>query len=596
MDVKTAGGREIKSNYNFAGYLRVAKYAKYIGKELAVKVLLGVCVTGTFVFQAVLLARGTGAVFDKAPFSTVFAFYMLVIICIGVRSLLVRFLEYYTKQTAGKLKAVLREMVVGKLLSLGPGYQADKRSGRFQSLVTDGIEYLEPYLVNYVPQVFITVFSVLPIVIYIFTLEATVGTIVAVSVLLAIVIPHFLMPFYTKACVGYWQEYAVLNSQYIDTMQGMNTLKLFNAEKEKGRELFSSSESFRLRQLASTRYSLLASDVITLMAAVATTITTGIAAYSCLHGRLEAAGLLNITFLVIECVRPVSTLNDTWHSSNLGLSVAGELLEILEEPVADEGKRDAKKSGIDGGLPVLRFENVSFRYRTERGYALKDVSMTAGAGETVAVAGSSGAGKSTIVNLVLRFYDVNEGAVTINGTDIRDYDIEYLRSKIAVVFQSTYLFYGTVKENIRMANPEATDEMVIQAAKAADAHGFIVSLPYGYNTMVGERGETLSGGQRQRIAIARAILKNAPILIMDEATSSIDAASEKEIQETLERLEGRFTTIVIAHRLSTIRKARRIYVLDEGRVAEVGSHTELMDKQGIYYRLAETQNGETKNG
>ncbi|NLH02133.1 MAG: ABC transporter ATP-binding protein, partial [Clostridiales bacterium] len=215
MDVKTAGGREIKSNYNFAGYLRVAKYAKYIGKELAVKVLLGVCVTGTFVLQAVLLARGTGAVFDKAPFSTVFAFYMLVIICIGVRSLLVRFLEYYTKQTAGKLKAVLREMVVGKLLNLGPGYQADKRSGRFQSLVTDGIEYLEPYLVNYVPQVFITVFSVLPIVIYIFTLEATVGTIVAVSVLLAIVMPHFLMPFYTKACVGYWQEYAVLNSQYI---------------------------------------------------------------------------------------------------------------------------------------------------------------------------------------------------------------------------------------------------------------------------------------------------------------------------------------------------------------------------------------------
>lgn len=585
----------LNSMFNLAGYLRVAKYSKLIEKELTLKVLCSVLVTATYVAQAVFLARGTGLVFEQASFQVILLFYLLVLACIGLRSLLINYLGGYTKKIAGKLKTILRERVVGKLLELGPGYQVDKRSGRFQSLVTDGIEYLEPYLVNYVPQIFITLLSVIPLVIYIFTLQTTVGIIVTVSVILAIVMPHFLMPFYTKACVGYWQEYAVLNSQYIDTMQGMNTLKLFNMEKTKGRELAASSEKFRLRQLVNTRYSLLSSDGITLMIAVATSITTGIAAISCSRGALSAAGLLNIMFLVIECVRPVGALNDAWHASNLGLSVASELLDILEEPVAIQDQKNSDEAGLEGGLPQIEFENVCFQYSSEREYALRDVSLQIGAGETIAIVGSSGSGKSTLVNLLLRFYDVGAGRISINGTDIRDFNLEYLRSRIAVVFQNTYLFYGTIRDNVRMAAPDATDEEIECAAKSANAHDFILSLPHGYNTVVGERGATLSGGQRQRIAIARAILKNAPILVLDEATSSVDAASEAEIQETLERLNGRFTTIIIAHRLSTIRNANRIYVLNQGSIAEEGTHAELLKAKGIYRNLTVAQNGGLSN-
>lgn len=589
--VRSIQGNEIENNYNLTGYLRIAKYCRYIKKEIIIKIILNILVTGTYVLQAILLAKGTAAVFAGEPFRIVLSFYSVVIFCIILRAILIKYLEGYTKLIAGKLKAKLREFVIDKLLRLGPGYQADKRSGRFQSLVTDGIEYLEPYLVNYIPQIFITVLSVFPLVIYIFTVDAAVGIILVVSTLLAVLLPHFLVSFYTNACVGYWQEYAILNSQYIDAMQGMNTLKVFNGSKKKGTELAKASECFRQRQLINTRYSLLTSNTIIFMIAVASSITIGIAAYKCSDGRITTNELLNIMFLVIECVRPIGILNDAWHSSNLGLSVASELLEILEEPITDNNCKNARKDGLEQGLPNIEFENVSFQYNNKREFALSNVSFSLDAGNSVAVVGESGSGKSTIVNLLLRFYDTKIGKIKINGVDIQDYDIEYLRSKISVVFQTTFLFYGTVRDNIRMAAPDATDEQIIEAAKASNAHEFIMSLPKQYDTIVGEKGENLSGGQRQRIAIARAILKDAPILIMDEATSNVDTENEKEIQETLEKLEGKFTRILIAHRLSTIRNAKQIYVFDKGHLTETGTHTELMKKRGSYYYLTKIQDG-----
>lgn len=581
---------EIETNdINFAGYLKVARYAKYIEKELVFKVFLGLVVTGTYVVQAVCLARGVGAVFDQASFGKILLYFSVVAVCIVSRGFLVRYTEGYTKIVAGKMKTVLREKIIGKLLLLGPGYQADKRSGRFQSLVTDGVEYLEPYLVNYLPQVAIVIFSVIPMIVYIFVQSFFAGLIVAVAVLLAIFMPHILMPLYVKSCVGYWRQYASLNSQYIDTMQGMNTLKLFNAEAEKGAELAAASEKFRLRQLTTTRHSLFSSGIIAMMIGVATSFATGVAAYLSVGGGLSVAALLTIMFLVIECVRPVGELNNHWHCSMMGFSVSSELLDILYAPVTAKEKEKASRDHIEDGLPEIRFENVRFRYQAKREYALSDMNFTIKPGETAAIVGSSGVGKSTLVNLLLRFYDVDGGAIRINGKDIRDYSLDYLRSKIAVVFQNTYLFYGTVRDNIAMANPDAAEDEIVAAAKAANAHDFIVSLPKGYDTLVGERGDTLSGGQRQRIAIARAILKKAPILMMDEATSSVDAASEKLIQETMERLKGQFTTIMIAHRLSTIKNAEQIYVFDEGTLAEKGTHEELLNQAGIYHQLTEAQ-------
>ncbi len=570
-------------------YIKVAKYVKYVKSEVILKIFLSLLVTGTYVLQAVCLSKGIAKVFAGDNFKTAAVYYMAVALLIVIRGLLVRYLEGYTKKIAGKLKGVLREKIIGKLLLLGPAYQADKRSGKMQSLVTDGVEYLEPYLINYIPQIFVVLFSVVPMWLYILWLNRAAGIILIIAILSAIIIPHMLMPFTSKSSIGYWREYAILNAQYVDTMQGMNTLKILAAEKYKGNELHKNSESFRQRQIVNTRNSLVSSAVIVFMMGMATSVTTGVAAYACSRGTLSYAGLLNIMFLVIECVRPVGEMNNAWHSSYLGLSVSKEFIEIVNEPVKISSPANVSKFPEKNGLPDIRFHDVDFSYTKERGKALKNVSFEIEEGRTVAFVGESGSGKSTIINLLMRFYDTEKGQISINGTDIRKMDTEELRKNIAVVFQNTYLFYGTVMENIRMARPDATEEEVFQAAKIAHAHEFIMELENGYDTLVGERGTTLSGGQRQRLSIARAILKNAPILIMDEATSSVDAATEEMIQETMNGIRKKYTTILIAHRLSTVQNADKIYVLNKGKIVEEGNHKELLEKKGFYYSLIEAQ-------
>ncbi len=227
----------------------------------------------------------------------------------------------------------------------------------------------------------------------------------------------------------------------------------------------------------------------------------------------------------------------------------------------------------------VEFRNVSFSYEGAQP-ALREVSMSAEPGQMIGLCGKSGAGKSTLVNLLCRFYDVTEGQILIDGIDVRDFDVKFLRRQIGLVLQEPYLFHGTIADNIRYGNAEASEEAVISAARAANAHDFIVGFPDGYDTLVGERGQSLSGGERQRISIARAILHNPRILILDEATSSVDTETEREIQQALNRLvEGR-TTFAIAHRLSTLTSADRLVVLENGKIVEQGTHRELVDREG----------------
>ena len=220
---------------------------------------------------------------------------------------------------------------------------------------------------------------------------------------------------------------------------------------------------------------------------------------------------------------------------------------------------------------------------------LKGVNLCVQQGEILAIVGKSGAGKSTLINLLMRLYDVDDGVIKIDGTDIRDMSQEMLRRNIGVVLQENYLFHGTVFDNITYAKPDATHEEVIAASKVSGAHQFIMKLPDGYNTYIGERGQTLSGGEKQRISIARAMLHNPQILILDEATASLDTETEKNIQDALQKLTERRTTIAIAHRLSTLRNATKLVVLDKGKIAEIGTHNELLEKKGIYYNLVMAQ-------
>jgi ATP-binding cassette subfamily B protein len=293
------------------------------------------------------------------------------------------------------------------------------------------------------------------------------------------------------------------------------------------------------------------------------------------------------TGFLLGFYEPIMELANSNRMVTRAASSAQRVFEVLDTPPdIYSTSKSIRKPTFEGNV---EFRNVSFSYEGAQP-ALRDVSLKVEAGQMIGLCGPSGAGKSTFVNLLCRFFDVTDGQILIDGIDIRDYDVKWLRRQIGMVLQEPYLFHGTIADNIRYGNPEADHAEIIRAAKAANAHDFIVGFPDGYDTMVGERGQSLSGGERQRISIARAILHNPRLLILDEATSSVDTETEKQIQQALDRLvEGR-TTFAIAHRLSTLQAADRLIVLEKGRIVEQGLHAELVDKKdGVYAKLHKTQ-------
>lgn len=300
-------------------------------------------------------------------------------------------------------------------------------------------------------------------------------------------------------------------------------------------------------------------------------------------GMIDVTDLITFLLYINVLTEPVKTLIDFTEQFQNGYTGFERFLEIMA--IKPDIEDDANAADLPAAAGAVDFENVSFRYEENSEKVLSHVNLHVDAGEYVALVGSSGAGKSTLCSLIPRFYDVTGGSVFIDGRDIRSVKLKSLRDQIGIVQQDVYLFVGTVYDNIRYGKPDASREEVIEAAKNANAHEFILSLPNGYDTDIGQRGIKLSGGQKQRLSIARVFLKNPPILIFDEATSALDNESEKVVQESLEKLAKNRTTFVIAHRLSTIRNARRILVLTEKGIEEEGSHEELLRKGGIYEKL-----------
>ena len=323
----------------------------------------------------------------------------------------------------------------------------------------------------------------------------------------------------------------------------------------------------------------------------------GVGAYELSQGRLTIGGLLVFLVYLSQLYRPIrglSSLLNSFYSASAG---AERIIEYLDQEPSVEDKPGARP--VYGARGYVELDSVSFSYPGAEKPALEDVSLRVSSGEVLALVGPSGSGKSTLARLLLRFYDPDAGEIRLDGHDIRDLTLRSLRENVTMLLQETLVFDGTARENIAYGKPGSTEEEIVRAARAADAHDFIMALPSGYDTVVGQKGRLLSGGQRQRIAIARAMIRDAPVLVLDEPTTGLDAESSRRVMEPLRRLmEGR-TTIVISHNLLTVREATEILVLQSGRVAERGAHQELLERNGAYahlYRLHQTEERAATHG
>jgi len=382
------------------------------------------------------------------------------------------------------------------------------------------------------------------------------------------------------------QKIADVNSQLEDSIAGVRVVKSFSNEAIEVNKFNKGNQEFLHTKEESSGYMGKFFSGVTLFQGIIYVITVISGALLMKTGTVRPTDLVTFLLYINTLLNPIRTLINFTEQFQKGMTGFERFLDILDtEPDIVDKKDSIELKEVKG---KITFKNVSFKYNDSR-YVLENINLNVEPGETIALVGPSGGGKSTICSLIPRFYEVTEGQILLDDIDIRDIKLRSLRKNIGIVQQDVYLFAGTVMENIRYGKPDATEEEVIEAAKKANAHDFIMELEDGYNTYVGERGVKLSGGQKQRISIARVFLKNPPVLILDEATSALDNESEKIVQDSLEKLSQNRTTFVIAHRLSTIKNAKTILVLTDEGIVEKGNHQELLNNNGVYARLYNAQ-------
>ncbi len=400
----------------------------------------------------------------------------------------------------------------------------------------------------------------------------------------AIAFQKFLAPRYADVR----EKVSLLNGQLSNNLSGITTIKSFTTEEYEAKRIARESEAYKKSNRSAIALSAAFIPLIRFLILFGFTATLLIGGREAIAGRLSVGNYSVLVFITQRLLWPLTRLGQTLDQYQRAMASTNRVMNLLDTPIAiHSGHISLPVQQVRGSVQL---NNVTFAYR-EGFPVIKNLTLYVPAGKTIAIVGATGSGKSTVVKLLLRLYEIQSGTITIDGINLQDLKLSDLRRAIGLVSQDVFLFHGTVAENIAYGSFEASLAEIIEAAKIAEAHEFIMQLPQGYDTIVGERGQKLSGGQRQRIAIARAVLKNPPILILDEATSAVDNETEAAIQRSLERITMERTTIAIAHRLSTVRNADCIYVMEQGNIVERGRHEELLEKQGIYASLWRVQTG-----
>ena len=494
----------------------------------------------------------------------------------------------FRASSAAKLN--VRDQIYRQVVKLGPGILGKRRTGEIANTATEGVEYLDYYFSVYFVQIWVAIAIPVFLCTAIFAIDWVVGLWMLAGVPLT--------PLFVGSSARGFRRISKQNeevknrnsSQYLDSIQGMSTLKMFNEGDRRGRQMEEGNETqrkltMRLLLVAQSQFVFLELG----FALFSTAVAMGVALYRWSGGFMTPGEVVAVVLLSLEFSRTLLLIGEFFFAGALGREVAAKVIEFLDEkPPVSEGE-GRHPGSVPGRAVRIEFRNVTFTYPGADRPALEDLSMTLEPNETVALIGRSGSGKTTVTNLLLRTLEPQSGEILFDGIPEKELSLDWIREQIALVPQDPFLFYGTIADNLRVAKADATEAELIEATRAAELYDFIRSNPDGFDTKVGDQGLALSGGQAQRLAIARAFLKNAPIVVLDEPTSQIDVETETLLNRALARLTASKTVLLIAHRLSTIEQADRIIVLEGGRLAESGTRQQLLAQGGIYAGMIRTK-------
>jgi len=566
---------------SIAAWLRSSKTEA--GPYVSYAVALGSFAGLVVIAQAWLLAEIVDAViFAGADLSTVMPRLWALLGLLLLRAGVVRWSEQLAFRGAARVKLALRDRLFRHLQALGPVRLAGEASGDLANSLVDGVEALEAYYARYLPA--LSLAALLPLAILAFVLPMD-WVSALVMVCTAPLIPLFMILIGQGAerlNQRQWRELARMSAHFLDMIQGLTTLKLFNASRREAEVIARISDEYRRSTMSVLRVAFLSSAVLEFFSTVSIAVVAVLIGFRLLSGEMDFFRGFFVLLLAPEFYLPLRSMGTHYHARLDAVGAAEGIIGWLERPVPPAPQR-LRPPPPGPGL-AIRFEAVHFAYEPGR-EALRGLSLAIGAGERVALVGASGAGKTTVVNLLLGFVRPDAGRITVNGIDLAEIDPEAWRTRLAWVPQNPRLFHGTILDNLRLARPDADHQAIETAARQARAEAFIRALPGGWEARVGEGGQGLSGGQIQRLALARAFLRDAPLVILDEPTASLDAESERAIASAIERLSEGRTVIVIAHRLHSVQTADRILVIEQGRLVEQGPHAELRARDGLYRRM-----------